>query len=163
MYQSNFRFRRWIEGEKKAIPDRVQEFIDGIETHLLPLKGEVASVVNHLKELEKVEKVLLEFYSGSGNQYSRHLYDMEHARLVEFQFIADQLFSIMGGTSGCQRDPSKSCTDCCGPRSASHLVWAFFPAFALPRILPSEGKLCLTDSINEWTLPILFYMRMANI
>lgn len=30
---------------------------------------------------------------------------MEHARFIEYQVITDQLFNIVGGSSGCQRDP----------------------------------------------------------
>ena len=107
VYQPNFRFRHWLEGEKKAIPDREQESIsDFIETNLPALKGQGASVIKYIKELEMVEKRLLEFYSGSDYQYKRHVCDMERARFIEFQVIADRLFNIVGGSSGCQRDPS---------------------------------------------------------
>ncbi|KAF9117923.1 hypothetical protein BG015_006820, partial [Linnemannia schmuckeri] len=51
VYQPNFRFRRWLENEKKAIPDDENESVLDIETRLPPLKGQEASVVNYIKEL----------------------------------------------------------------------------------------------------------------
>ena len=106
VYQPNFRFRHWLEGEKKAIPDGEQESISDIETNQPALKGQGASVIKYIKELEMVEKRLLEFYSGSDYQYKRHVWDMERARFIEFQVIADRLFNIVGGSSGCRRDPA---------------------------------------------------------
>ncbi|KAF8918499.1 hypothetical protein BGZ58_004848, partial [Dissophora ornata] len=108
VYQPNFRFRRWLEGEKEAISDGEQKSIGDIETHLPPLKGQGASVINHVRELERDEKRLLEFYSGSDNQYNRHVWDMKRAMFNEFQLIADRLFNIVGGSIGLQRDPSNS-------------------------------------------------------
>jgi hypothetical protein len=55
VYQPNFRFRRWLENEKKATPDGEDESVHDIETRLSPLKGQMASVVNYVKELEMVE------------------------------------------------------------------------------------------------------------
>ncbi|KAF9126055.1 hypothetical protein BGX30_000181 [Mortierella sp. GBA39] len=106
VYQPNFRFRRWLEDEKKSIPDGEQESISDIETHLPPLKGQGASVINYMKELERVERRLLEFYSGSDDQYNRHVWDTERARHAEYQLLADRLFNIVGGSLGAQRDPS---------------------------------------------------------
>ena len=71
------------------------------------LKGQKASVVNYIKELELVETRLLEFYSGSDDRYNRHVWDMERARHMEFQLIADQLLKIVGGGIGLRYDPSK--------------------------------------------------------
>ena len=107
VYQPNFRFRRWLENEKKATPDGEDESVHDIETRLPPLKGQRASVVNYVKELESVETRLLEFYSGSDNRYNRHVWDMQRARHIEFQLIADQLLKIVGGGIGLRYDPSK--------------------------------------------------------
>ncbi|KAG0038024.1 hypothetical protein BGZ82_001267 [Podila clonocystis] len=106
VYQPSFRFQRWLEGKKKAVPDGEQESICDIESKLPPLKGQGASVIKYIQELEMAEKRLLEFYSGSEDQYKRHKWDMERARSFEFQVIADRLFNIVGGSSGCQRDLS---------------------------------------------------------
>ncbi|KAG0284058.1 hypothetical protein BGZ98_006052, partial [Dissophora globulifera] len=105
VYQPNFRFRRWLEGKKEVIPDGEQDSIGDIEKNLPPLKGQGASVINYVKRLEMSEKRLLEFYSGSEYQYKRHVWDMERARIIEFDLITERLLSIVGGTSGCQRDP----------------------------------------------------------
>ncbi|KAF9382227.1 hypothetical protein CPB97_007275 [Podila verticillata] len=58
-----------VQSEKKVIPDGEQESISDIETNLPPLKGQGASVIKYIKELEMAKKHLLEFYSGSNDQY----------------------------------------------------------------------------------------------
>ncbi|KAG0303308.1 hypothetical protein BGZ97_001957 [Linnemannia gamsii] len=107
VYQPNFRFRRWLENEKNVIPDGEEESVLGIEARLPPLRGQEASVVNYIKDLESVETRLLQFYSGGDNRYDRHVWDMERARHVEFQMMADQLLKIVGGGIGVRYDPSK--------------------------------------------------------
>ncbi|KAK3810548.1 MAG: hypothetical protein J3R72DRAFT_78820 [Linnemannia gamsii] len=107
VYQPNFRFRRWLENEKKATPDGEDESVQDIETRLPPLKGQNASIVDYVKELELVETRLLEFYSGNDNRYDRHVWDMQRARHMEFQCIADQLLKVVGGGIGLLYDPSK--------------------------------------------------------
>ena len=84
VYRPNFRFRRWLKNEKKATTDGEDESVHDIETTLPPLKGQKASVVNHVKELELVEWRLLVFYSGGDNRYSRHVWDMKRAGHMEF-------------------------------------------------------------------------------
>ncbi|KAK3813604.1 MAG: hypothetical protein J3R72DRAFT_42573 [Linnemannia gamsii] len=45
VYQPSFRFRRWLENEKMATSQGEQKSIAHIETHLPPLRGQNASVV----------------------------------------------------------------------------------------------------------------------
>ncbi|KAF9117406.1 hypothetical protein BGX30_005523, partial [Mortierella sp. GBA39] len=72
VHQPMFRFRRWLEGEKQMIPDGEQESVGNIETRLPALKGQGASVVDYLEELEKVEERLLAFYVGSDHKFKKH-------------------------------------------------------------------------------------------
>ncbi|KAF9125383.1 hypothetical protein BGW39_007435 [Mortierella sp. 14UC] len=120
VYQPNFRFRRWLKNEKKATPDGENESLQAIETRLPPLKGQMASVVDYVKELELVETRLLEFYSGSEHRYNRHVWDMKRAKHMEFQLIADQLLKIVGGGIGLRYDPSKPVL--IGARSLGYVV-----------------------------------------
>ncbi|KAF9538840.1 hypothetical protein EC957_006160 [Mortierella hygrophila] len=61
VYQPTFRFRRWLELEKQIVSDGEHESIADIESHLPALKGQGASVINYLGELQKVEQRLLTF------------------------------------------------------------------------------------------------------
>ncbi|KAF8929937.1 hypothetical protein BGZ47_000819 [Haplosporangium gracile] len=108
VYQPSFKFRRWLESEKKAAQEGVQETIEEIETRLPPLKGPGASIVDYVAELKEVEHRLLEFYGGRDQQYKRHKWDMERALHYEYQLIADRLLGIVGGSVGRPRDPSNA-------------------------------------------------------
>ncbi|KAF9994506.1 hypothetical protein BGZ79_000742, partial [Entomortierella chlamydospora] len=51
-YQPTFKFRRWSEDKKRAIVPGTAKSISDIENSLPPLRGEGASIENHVKELE---------------------------------------------------------------------------------------------------------------
>ena len=74
IYQPIFRFRRWLESEKQTLLDMGEEqrTIAELETGFPPLKGEGASVINYTAELKRIEKNLLEFYTGRDQLYKRH-------------------------------------------------------------------------------------------
>ncbi|KAG9066448.1 hypothetical protein KI688_001674 [Linnemannia hyalina] len=120
VYQPSFKFRRWLESEKKATQEGEQETIEDIETRLPPLEGQGASVVDYVAELKEVENRLLEFYGGRDQQYKRHKWDMERARHYEYQLIADRLLGIVGGSIGRPRDPSNAVL--IGARSLGYIV-----------------------------------------
>ncbi|KAF8933292.1 hypothetical protein EDD21DRAFT_351669 [Dissophora ornata] len=65
--QPLFWFRRWLEDEKQAIPDNQSESITDIESRLPPLRGQGSGIINYVKELERVEDRLLDFYNGNNN------------------------------------------------------------------------------------------------
>jgi len=71
VYQPTFHFRRWLENEKMTIPEGKGEekSIMDIETHLPPLRGPGASIVEYVRELEQVEQCLKKFYTGDDHQY----------------------------------------------------------------------------------------------
>ncbi|KAF9109510.1 hypothetical protein BGX30_008380, partial [Mortierella sp. GBA39] len=69
VYQPTFRFRRWLENEKMATPQGDEEkSITYIETHLPPLRGQDASVIEYVRELEQVEQRLKRFYTGDDHR-----------------------------------------------------------------------------------------------
>ncbi|KAG0061366.1 hypothetical protein BGZ89_011535 [Linnemannia elongata] len=80
--------------KKKAVPVGEDESVQNIESRLPPLKGQKASVVEYIRELELVETRL-------------YVWDMQRARHMEFQLLADQLLKIIGGGLGVRYDPSK--------------------------------------------------------
>lgn len=102
--QPLFRYRRWLEGEKQAIPENQSESIANIESHLPPRRGPEASVINYIKQLEHVEVRLMDFYNGNNNRFKKHTFDMRNAIHMEYQAIANSLLGVMGGTIGRPRD-----------------------------------------------------------
>ncbi|KAG0036537.1 hypothetical protein BGZ82_004071 [Podila clonocystis] len=98
--QPVFRFRRWFEDEKQKIPDGQSESIAHIESSLPPLRGHEANVTNYIERLEQVEDRLLEFYNGNNNRFKKHTWDMERAKHIEYQAIANSLLGIIGGSVG---------------------------------------------------------------
>ncbi|KAG0347856.1 hypothetical protein BGZ54_004783, partial [Gamsiella multidivaricata] len=104
--QPVFRHRRWLEGEKEATPDKQKESNAHIESRLPPLRGPGANLFDYVKELEKVEERLSEFYSGNKNRFKKHALDMERAKQAEYQAIAASLLGILGGSIGRHRNPA---------------------------------------------------------
>ncbi|KAF8943082.1 hypothetical protein BGZ47_005816 [Haplosporangium gracile] len=72
VYQPVFHFRRWLEEDKKVISEVEEHSISDIETRLPVFKGPGASVVDYVKEVEKVEERLLAFYNGSDSTFKNH-------------------------------------------------------------------------------------------
>lgn len=108
VYQPTFRFRRWLEDEKMATPQGDEEkSITYIETHLPPLRGQDASVIEYVRELEQVEQRLKKFYTGDDHRYQRHRWDMARARQAEYQAIAERLLGIVGGSLGRRVEDNK--------------------------------------------------------
>lgn len=103
MYQPQFKFRRWMEGQKKIVPPGASSSISDIETELPALRGEDASVINYVKELAKVEGRLDEFYNGNEMQYKRHKWDAARAKDTEYNQLANSLLKVVGGNIGEQR------------------------------------------------------------
>lgn len=106
VYQPTFRFRRWLESEKQIVSYGEHESIADIESHLPALKGQGASALNYLGELQKVEQRLLTFYRGSDHKFKKHQWDMRRARHFEYQLLADRVLSIVGGSIGRRYDPA---------------------------------------------------------
>ncbi|KAF9312624.1 hypothetical protein BG003_006091, partial [Podila horticola] len=104
--QPVFRYRRWLEDEKRKIPDGQSESIADIESSLPPLRGREASVTNYIERLGQVEDRLLEFHNGNNNRFKKHTWDMERAKHIEYQAIANSLLGIVGGSVGehCKED-----------------------------------------------------------
>ena len=100
VYQPTFRFRRWLETEKKAIPENEEESIHSIESRLPPLRGSASSVVGYVRELQHVEGRLKAFYAGDDHGFQRRQWDHARARQMEYQAMAERLLSIMGGSLG---------------------------------------------------------------
>jgi hypothetical protein len=59
--QPLFRYRRWLEGEKQAVPEDQSESIVHIESHLPPLRGPGSSVISYAQELQRMEDRLSDF------------------------------------------------------------------------------------------------------
>ncbi|KAF8936292.1 hypothetical protein BGZ47_009576 [Haplosporangium gracile] len=72
VYQPVFRHRRWLENEKAVIPEGEEESVVNIETRLLSLKGQSASVINDVEQLEQVETRLKNFYARDDDRYKKH-------------------------------------------------------------------------------------------
>ncbi|KAF9276712.1 hypothetical protein BGZ68_009834 [Mortierella alpina] len=106
MYQPQFKFRRWMEGQKKIVPPGESSSISDIESGLPALRGEDASVINYVKELSKVEDRLDEFYNGNEMQYKRHKWDAARAKDTEYNQLANSLLKVVGGNIGEQRKDS---------------------------------------------------------
>ncbi|KAF8927427.1 hypothetical protein BGZ47_002161, partial [Haplosporangium gracile] len=105
VYQPTFRLRRWSESEKQVVPEGEQETIRDIETRSPPLKGPKASVMNYVKELERIEERLKAFCNGQNHNYKRRQWDMERARHMEYQLLAGRLLKIVEGGLGIPSNP----------------------------------------------------------
>ncbi|KAF9979956.1 hypothetical protein BGZ79_006431, partial [Entomortierella chlamydospora] len=103
--QPVFRYRRWLDDEKRlkpegpewqhqSKPDIELLSIAEIESHLPPLRGPQASVVNYVNKLEEAEKRLIDFYNGNNNTFQKHTWDMKRAKHIEYQAIANSLLRI---------------------------------------------------------------------
>ena len=117
--QPGFRYRRWLENEKK-------ESISEMESRLPPHRGLGASVTKYCNALKSattdtsmepkdgpeelpkasVGERLLEFYTGAKNRFKRHGWDQERAKQAEYQAIAASLLDIVGGNIGQKLDPA---------------------------------------------------------
>ncbi|KAF9536710.1 hypothetical protein EC957_009925, partial [Mortierella hygrophila] len=100
VYQPVFRHRRWLEKEKTVIPEGEEESVAQIETRLPPLRGQSASIINYVEELELVETRLKNFYAGDDNRYKKHGWDAERAKHAEYQALAERLLNVVGGSLG---------------------------------------------------------------
>ncbi|KAG0345258.1 hypothetical protein BGZ54_005609, partial [Gamsiella multidivaricata] len=98
--QPVFRYRRWLKDEKQLKPEGPErqhqlkpdiglQSTAHIESQLSPLRGPDTSVTNYIEELEKVENRLLEFYNGDNFRFKKHTWDMERAKHIEYQAIAN--------------------------------------------------------------------------
>ena len=72
VYQPTFRFRRWLESQKVAVPDGKIESMANIETRLPPLRGPSSNMFRYVDELKKVEARLLDFYTRINHLYEQH-------------------------------------------------------------------------------------------
>ncbi|KAF9309186.1 hypothetical protein BG006_005147, partial [Podila minutissima] len=54
--------------------------------------------VNQKAVMQPVEDQLLEFYNGNNNRFKKHTWDMERAKHIEYQAIANSLLRIVGGS-----------------------------------------------------------------
>ncbi|KAF9284831.1 hypothetical protein BGZ88_009765 [Linnemannia elongata] len=100
VYQPVFRHRRWLENEKTVIPEGEEESVADIESRLPPLRGQSASIINYVEELEQVETRLKSFYAGDDNRFRKHSWDMERAKFAEYQALAERLLNVVGGSLG---------------------------------------------------------------
>ncbi|KAG0307490.1 hypothetical protein BGZ97_000378, partial [Linnemannia gamsii] len=107
IYQPIFRFRRWLEEEKKVVPDGQEESVSDIESRLPPFRGPGASVIQYVKELEQAEQRLKAFYAGNKHQFRKHHWDMERAKQADYQAIAERLLGIIGGSLGRRVEDNK--------------------------------------------------------
>ncbi|KAI8595980.1 hypothetical protein EDD21DRAFT_448198 [Dissophora ornata] len=98
--QPVFRYRRWLEEEKQLTPEGQAESVATIESQLPPLRGAAASVSDYITQLEQVEDQLLEFYDGNNNKFKKHTWDLERAKHIEYQTIANSLLKSVGGSLG---------------------------------------------------------------
>ncbi|KAI7816129.1 hypothetical protein BC939DRAFT_470271, partial [Gamsiella multidivaricata] len=85
--QPTFRYRRWLQEASKM-------------SQLPPLRGPEASVTNYVARLEQVEDQLMEFYNGNNNRFKKNTWDMERAKHIEYQAIANSLLRIVGRSIG---------------------------------------------------------------
>ncbi|KAG0294208.1 hypothetical protein BGZ98_001851, partial [Dissophora globulifera] len=69
--QPAFKFRKWSEEQKRAVPAGATQSIQEIESDLPPLRGPDASIEQYVQQLEMVERHLSNFYNGSNRLYQR--------------------------------------------------------------------------------------------
>ncbi|KAI7817781.1 hypothetical protein BC939DRAFT_464994 [Gamsiella multidivaricata] len=98
--QPTFRYRRWFQEASKVVPEGQSQSIERIESLLPPLRGPEAGVTNYVARLEQVEDQLMEFYNGNNNRFKKNTWDMERAKHIEYQAIANSLLKIVGGSIG---------------------------------------------------------------
>jgi len=103
VFQPTLRHRRWLEEAKTIVPEGGGHTISDLESSLPPLRGEGASVIKYLEELERVQEPLDDFYNGKNLLYKRHAWDAERARKEEFRTIANRLLNSIGGSVGATR------------------------------------------------------------
>jgi hypothetical protein len=100
MYQQVFRHRRWLESEKRLVPEVEERSVADIECRLPPLRVQSASIVNYVEELERVERRLKEFYAGDDNRFKKHEWDQKRAMQAEHQALSERLLNVVGGSLG---------------------------------------------------------------
>lgn len=101
--QPTFKHRRWMEDQKKIVPQGAQESIADIESELPPLRGKDANVDEYLEVLEQHHDRLDAFYNGEDMRFKRHGWDAKRARVEEFNIIANRLLGLVGGSIGAKR------------------------------------------------------------
>ncbi|KAG0355766.1 hypothetical protein BGX24_006552, partial [Mortierella sp. AD032] len=108
VYQPTFRFRRWEEDAKKAVPEGEEDSIRTIESHLPPLRGSASSIIDYVRELQQVEDRLKEFYAGDDHEFLKRSWDHTRARQMEYQATAERLLGIVGGSLGRRLEDNRS-------------------------------------------------------
>ncbi|KAF9089214.1 hypothetical protein BGX27_002542 [Mortierella sp. AM989] len=103
VYQPAFKFRRWTEEQKRAVPAGATPSTQEIESGLPPLRGPDTSVEQYVQQLKTVEQHLSNFYNGSNRLYQSHAWDAQHARKEEYLVIVDSLLKLVGGAIGTKR------------------------------------------------------------
>lgn len=63
-------------------------------------------MVDNLKELERVQDRLDDYYNGDKLRFKRHGWDEKRAREEEFRTISNRLLGLVRGPIGAKRDPS---------------------------------------------------------
>ncbi|KAG9071183.1 hypothetical protein KI688_008728 [Linnemannia hyalina] len=101
--QPTLRLRRWMEEEKKIVPKCGEHSISDPEFGLLPFRGEGASIIKYLEELEQAQEPQDDFYNGNNILYKRHAWDAGCDRQEEFRTMANRLLNAIGGSVGAKR------------------------------------------------------------
>ncbi|KAI8351750.1 hypothetical protein B0O80DRAFT_500105 [Mortierella sp. GBAus27b] len=104
VYQPTLKHRRWME-QRKAREIYDSQSISDIESSLPPLRGQGASIEQHINRLREVEAHLDSFYNGS-HCIKKHKWNAGRARDEEFARIADCLLRMVGGSIGAKREES---------------------------------------------------------
>ncbi|KAF9537113.1 hypothetical protein EC957_008805, partial [Mortierella hygrophila] len=104
--QPSFKFRRWTEEQKWIVPAGATESVEEIESNLPPLRGDDASIMDYVEEIQRAEDQLNESCNGNNMRYHHHNFDSSRAREEEFRTIANRLLSMIGGSVGAKRNES---------------------------------------------------------
>ncbi|KAF9542693.1 hypothetical protein EC957_001748 [Mortierella hygrophila] len=102
--QPTLKHRRWMQGQKKVVPQGAEQSISELESGLPPLRGEGVSVVEYMEELAQVQDRLDDFYNGNNQLYKRHGWDARRAKEEEFKTVANRLLNAVGGSVGRKRE-----------------------------------------------------------
>ncbi|KAG0221208.1 hypothetical protein BGW42_008116, partial [Actinomortierella wolfii] len=111
--QPTKKFQSWLDSKKQTTICRGNKTISDAESSLAPLRGEGASVRNHLEGYKTAEgngringrnldEANLDAFYNQSNLW-KHKWDAQRARKEEFDRVANSLFKMVGGSLGEKR------------------------------------------------------------
>ncbi|KAI1313906.1 hypothetical protein EDD11_002406 [Mortierella claussenii] len=100
VYQPTFEFRKWLEENRRIVPEGANLSVGDIESNMPALRGEGTDFASYAAYQEVHQQQLEYFY---GRRYHKHNWDSRRAKEFEYAALTDQLLRMVGGRIGEQR------------------------------------------------------------